>query len=265
MTTSTSPRLPLLFLSTLWLACCVRAACRGRQSYVLSVQMNYTRNIDPTLPEKARIPLLVAVVHKPSFVLFKIGDELTDEVAEVAKQFRFDQLVTRLQRLRDSGSVSSFSFVEGIPIDDVTRMEVTAEDDASLVSIMAPLVPSPAWFIGIQSQNLCDGEVFVPEADGLELVNFNSGLLKGTTLEADIEEYPEGEAAPVGIAGALGDKTFAQLSLEQGTLGVDWWKIFLGVLVAVAVIFVLIIFVYPRCRKRRPADIPLTAPDGVQW
>lgn len=265
MKTSTAPRLFALFLCTLWLACSVHATCRGRQSYVLSVQVNFTRNILPSIPEKARIPLIVAVVHKESYILFKTGNEVTDEVAEVAKQGRADLLVARLKRFRDSGSVSSFSVVEDIPIDAVTRMEVTAEDDASLVSIIAPLSPSPAWFFGVDSHDLCRSEEFVSEEGGIVLSNFNSGLQKGTSLEADVEDYPEGESNPVGPVGPLDDKTFAQLSLEQGTLGVDWWKIFLGVLVAVAVAVVLIVFVYPRCRRKKPADIPLTAPDGVQW
>lgn len=265
MRASISTQLVVLLGYTCWLTHGVDAACRGRQSYVLSVQMSFTRQNLATVSEKARIPLIVAVTHSASFTLFRKGDYLTDEVAEIAGQNRRDRLVARLDSLKDSGSVSSYSVSEDIPIDDVTQLEVTAEDDASLVSIMAPLSPSPAWFVGLASHPLCVKDEFIPEEGGIVFKNYDSGLQQGESLAADVEPFPEGETNAVAQAGTLDDTIFARLSLEQGTLGVDWWKIFLGVLVAVAVAIVLIVFVLPRCRRRKPADIPLTAPDGVQW
>lgn len=265
MAFSTLARALLIVVVPMWLLDSVHGACKGRQSYVLSIQMSFTPNILATVPEKARVPIVVAVAHSPSFNLFKVGDALSDEVAQVVETGRAELLISRLERLKDANLVSSFSVEEGVPVDEVTKMEVTAEDDSSLVSVIAPLSPSPSWFAGISSHDLCNSNEFVPERSGLELVNYNGGLEDGSAFGANLNPYPEGESRPVGPEGSLSGTIFAKLSLEEGTLGVDWWKIFLGVLVAVAVGVFIVICIVPRCRRKRTADIPLTAPDGVQW
>ncbi|CDF34530.1 unnamed protein product [Chondrus crispus] len=255
---------PILLVVLFCISFRADGACQGRQSYVLSIQTSFTRSTLPTVPDKARIPLVIAVAHSSSFNLFLKGDKLTDEVAEVAEKGRAELLATRLNALKESGVVSSFSVEEGVPIDEVTKLELTVEDEASLVSIIAPLSPSPAWFAGLSGHDLCNEGEFIP-ADSLELVNYNAGLQRGTAFGANVDPYPEGKTIAVGPEESLSDSVFARLSLEEGSLGVDWWKIFLGVLVAVAVAIVVTVFILPRCRRKKTTDIPLTAPDGVQW
>lgn len=256
---------PILLVVLFCISFRADGACQGRQSYVLSIQTSFTPSTLPTVPEKARIPLVIAVAHSSSFNLFIKGDKLTDEVAEVAEKGRAELLITRLNALKETGAVSSFSIEEGVPIDEVTKLELTVEDEASLVSIIAPLSPSPAWFAGLAGLDLCNEGKFIPARGDQELVNYNAGLQRGVAFGANVDPFPEGETIAVGPEETLSDYVFARLSLEEGSLGVDWWKIFLGVLVAVAVAIVVTVFIFPRCRRRKTSDIPLTAPDGVQW
>lgn len=242
-----------------------QAECTGRQPYVLSLSLDFTRSKDPTLPDKRSIPLLVAVVHRSNYVLFRPTDKVDDEVAEVALHWSAHQLKEQLDRLQDSGIVSSYTIEEDLDIDGTTRFELSADDGATKLSFIAPLVPSPAWFVGVSSFDLCPNGVFVPKNDSIEVESYDSGLTNGRSWTADYESFEEGKRLPVGGLANLDDIRFARLDLEQGTLGVDWWKIFLGVVVGVAVLVILAMFVLPRLRRRKQAEIPLTAPDGVQW
>lgn len=255
----------LSFFLFLCLLPSIRADCPGRQPYILSLSLNFTRSTDPTLPAKRSIPILVAVVHRPNFVLFRRTEKVDDEVAEVALRGSAHQLQDRLDRLKDSDDVSSYVIEENLDVDGTTRFELTADNNATKVSFMAPLVPSPAWFIGIDSYDLCSGDLFVTSKSAIGIENYDSGLTDGRSWNAEFKPYERGERLPVGGLANLDDIRFAKLDLEQGTLGVDWWKIFLGVVAGLAVIIVVALFVLPRLRSRKSSDIPLTSPDGVQW
>lgn len=257
------PSLLFLLISLLPL---VLSECTGRQPYVFSLSLDFTRSKDPTLPEKRSIPILVAIVHRSNYILFERTSKVNDEVAEVALHWSAHQLKQQLDRLEESGIVSSYTIEEGLDLDGTTRFELTADDGANELSLMAPLVPSPAWFVGVDSYQLCRDDEFVPKGSNITVQNYDSGLTDARSWTANFKPFEKGERLPVGGLANLDNIRFAVLELEQGTLGVDWWKIFLGVVIGIAVLVILTLFVLPRWRRRRKqAEIPLTAPDGVQW
>jgi len=134
---------------------------------------------------------------------------------------------------------------------------------------MAQLSPSPGWFVGVESVDMCNQSEgrFILDRNDVELENLNSGVDSGTSFEAESNPFPQGQTLPVDIVDDIeADVEFADLAIVQGKLGgFDWWKILLIVLVIVAVLFIVAFFLYPRFRKRRSSEIPLTAQDGVEW
>lgn len=100
--------------------------------------------------------------------------------------------------------------------------------------------------------------------EDISLKTYSSGLDRGTSFTSDMQRYEqESEQQPVSNVPEYVD--LATLSLEQGVLGVNWWKILLGVLIGVAVIIVLIIFLYPRLRRRTAKEMPMASKDGVDF
>lgn len=257
----------LLTLFALTLIAFVNAACKGSQSYVLSVRTSFTPATTAIVPQKASIPVLIAVAHKKGYSLYEEGSHLRDSVAEVVRTAGTNVLEIELRKHIANNSVSSFSIISFPNPNAISKMEVRVREDASYISLIAPLSPSPDWFIGPgEPVNLCSNGEFIEKRDAVLFKNWDSGLDKGNSFNADPDPYDDDETNPVGLESSIGeDVSFAQLSLEKGTLGVDWWKIFLGVLVGVAVLVVLIIFVLPRFKKKKPTELPLTAQDGVEW
>eukprot|EP00177_Eucheuma_denticulatum_P000885 GFKZ01001602.1.p1 GENE.GFKZ01001602.1~~GFKZ01001602.1.p1 ORF type:complete len:261 (+),score=33.76 GFKZ01001602.1:282-1064(+) len=255
-------RLTLLLIAFIPLA---YADCTSRQSYILSLSIRFTPVTQPSLPQKTRVPLLIAVAHRPGFVLFRKTERVNDTVAEVALHRTADTLVARLNRQKEAGEVSDYAIEKELDVEGVTRFDILVNDNSTLISFIAPLVPSPGWFVGLDSFDLCRGDALIPEQFNVEVPNFNSGLTDGRSWTAEFQPFERGDRRPVGDLVNVDDVQLATLGLEQGSLGTDWWKIFLGVLVGVAVIVVFVFFVLPRLRRRKRTDIPLTAPDGVQW
>lgn len=239
--------------------------CTGKQSYVVTLSMSFTQNKDPSIPppEDASVPILVGVSHTSDYFLFRNTRVVDDAAAEVARTRRSDKIAEKLDDLKKEGSVRSYFILEDVPIDDISQLEVTVEGEATRVSIMAPLTPSPAWFVGVDSYNVCKDNALVLEDRQIVVKTYKSGLETG--------ESWTGKGVPVELKNALpveeleDTERIAQLSVEQGTLGVNWWKILLGVLAGVAVLIILVIFIYPRCRRKQHADIPLTTQEEIDW
>lgn len=248
--------------------------CKGKQSYIFSVTTSFTPNVDPQIPqEKARIPVMVAVAHTKSFTLFSPGLSLTDAVAEIATTGTTSKIIPILDELRKNKTISSYEIIaeareDTIPIADTTRFDLEVRDESTLISIIAPLSPSPSWFVGIRDINLCTGNTkesgFVAVRNNIIFQNFNAGLQRGSTFESN--EDPIEIKAPVSkLTDNLNEMTLAVVSLEQGSLNTNWWQILLGVLVGVTVISFAAFCIYPRLRKKKPDALPLTTNEGVEW
>lgn len=256
------PHALLRLALALSLAAAARAECSGSQSYVLSVNTFFTRATLALLPAKSSIPVIVAVAHSPSYSLFAIGDKLRDSVAEVIRTGRTDDLKRELDGAKLLGrGVESYSFFDEPGVNDLSQLEIKVKDASSRISLIAPLMPSPFWYAGIDSLDLCAGGSFVSER-AVSVKNFQSGLDKASSWDANPDPYLPGKNIAVN---SREDPPFARLSVKKGTLGVDWWKICLGVLSGVAVLVVMVLFVLPRLRKKKPTELPLTAQDGVEW
>lgn len=246
-------------------------ACSGTKSYVVSISTSFTQDKNPIIPppEKASFPFLVAVAHHKDFQLFIDKQRVGDETAEIARRKRTSSMKRLLERKKDEKLVRSYTILEDVDINDLTQIQLEVEDDASHISWMMPLDPSPDWFVGVANYSTCVDGKFKLEERNIKVNNYDAGLDDGQNFLADpspLEEDERGSVGPVPALDSASPTSLAVMALEQGTLGVNWWKILLGVLVAVAVIIVVLVFIIPRIKKRKGrTEIPLTSQEGVEW
>lgn len=251
--------------------------CGGSVDYDVQVNFSFVPAVDPLIPSKGRaqIPSLVAVVHSPDIVLFRLSQRLNDSVAEVASRGTSSNLESELNDLQDKGAVASYEIISSrdqeIPVDGSLQLRLTARDAATRLSIIAHLSPSPAWFTGVDAYALCQETTdknefaYILSAGNITFGNYDAGLDKGQSFEADPDPYAEGDTAPVSTVDTLTDVRLAVLSLEIRPRSLTWWKVFVGVLAAVIVISFVSICIYPRCfRKKKTEDIPLTQ-SNTEW
>lgn len=252
--------------------------CSGSAEYDVKVDLSFTPAVDPLIPApgRAQIPVLVAVVHSEDVVLFRLTQRLNDSVAEVASRGTAEDLQAQLEEMKGSGGVSSYEILttreDDIPVEGSVSFRLQADGDTgSRLTVMVHLSPSPAWFAGLDAYALCrektdgNGFAYLAAADNVTLGNFNAGLDKGQSFEADPDPYAEGSTVPVAVVDSLDDDRLAALSLRLRERTMTWWKILVGVLVAVIVIVVVSVFVVPRIwRRKATEDIPLTS-SNVEW
>lgn len=269
-------RVLILVNFTLLFATLASGACTGTQYYVLAVRISFTPNALGTVPRKGNIPVIVVVAHNSSFKLFKSGERMGDIVAGIARTGVTDALGRELDRLVGEDLVSSYTFFPDPGVNSTTLLQVFVRDNVSYVSLLVPLSPSPAWFSGIDSYNLCNSEgKFVTEKADIPANNFDSGLDRGNSFNADPDPYGKDENVPVGPEGSIGDGIhFVRLSVKQGKLPevissnepslstpVRWWMILIGALAGTAIVFLLVLIPI-RFRRRGFDNISLEAQDG---
>lgn len=281
MTTRQFVNVCLLFL--LWATTTFAETCGGSKPYVLSVKFSFVSAVDARIPDpdQTRIPILVAVAHSPKFILFREAQQLNDTVAEVVSAGTGRTLKEELEIAVESEIVRSYAFAgqgageSTISPDGTIRLQLTVRDEASRISVVGQLSPSPAWFVGIDSYDLCrqveegrSSVQWVSDTGQVVFTNFDGGLDKGRTFDADPDPY-EDESIPVSQVDGLRGKEIATMSLVQGTLNSRrWWHIALGVLLSICVLVFFLFFVFPRLRRRlsaRKENIPLSAEERVGW
>lgn len=265
------------------MSCCVVSAeiCSGSASYVLTLQFSFVSSVNALIPDpkQTRIPILVAVTHSSDFILFRNGQRLNDTTAEVASSGTAFTLKEALDLAKTAKIVSSYALAgQGAGEDEISpdgevKLQLEVEPGASLVSIMSQLSPSPSWYVGIDSYDLCrqlesDSSSFalLTSTGDVVLNNFNAGLDKGTSFESNPDPYDEG--IPVFMVGILEGKQLAVMSLKQGTLNSSkrWWPILLGVLIAVVIlIFAACVYIRLRRRPRRFRESILSEKERVDW
>lgn len=255
-------------------------ACELDATFDLKLQISFTPSIDPSVDDEAsQIPIILAAVHTPDTVLFRVSQRMNDSVAEVAsratalgleKWFKSDDGVAR---------VSDYEIMEtrgatSIPVEGSVDMTLRAKGTATRLTIMVHLSPSPAWFAGLDAYDLCTLKVSeTPKF--VVLKNLDAGLDKGRSFQADPDPYPQGETVPVSMIDVLENEDTVILSMTRlppSGGGVAWWIPTVGSMAALvaigAVIFLLMRY---RIVTKGVNDTgshmsrPLFGSDRVEW
>ncbi|CAH0719865.1 unnamed protein product, partial [Brenthis ino] len=131
---------------------------------------------------------IYGVSHSRSYVLFRLGRRVSAPVRQFAESGRSDAL----------GSSPGTMDVFGAPAIGQgagrTEAEFFVDGNHSRVSVMARMIPSPDWFIGVDSFDLCvDGNWL--DSITIEVDPLDAGTDNGFTFTA-----PNWPTAPQGVA-----------------------------------------------------------------
>lgn len=142
-----------------------QALCGSRNLTVqLKVEMDYLwKPLVPTGAEDKEpgfTPLL-CVVHGPNFVLWERGQEASAEIQAFLKTQDFGPMKKNLTGSNGLNKVANWSLSEMTevpsPGKDFVNVTIhnTGKKNATLVSCIAGVVPSPDWFVGFSAFQMC--------------------------------------------------------------------------------------------------------------
>lgn len=248
----------------------VDAQCKGEQSYRVTLKMNWEKSNDRNFPRGAGFPYVVAVGHNSKYTLFEKGKPLANPVAKFVKSGDFKDLEDDLNKFKKDNDVSFFDTAKGAGPESTVELTVVldSETNATDISIMALIGPSPDWFVGLQGSDLCKAAskefTELPLAD---LSAYDGGLDNGTEYKnAPVVELrtPEnvGDLTATNITGSYG-----QYRIEKGSAGgsISAWKVLLIIGCLAIIALAAFLCLYRRCCKRRTLDVPVPLQDEAQW
>lgn len=258
-----------------------RNGCQLDATFDLKLQISFTPSIDPSVDdESSQIPIILAVVHTPDTVIFRVSQRLNDSVAEVASRATAQGLEKWFKSDDATNRVSDYEIVEetrgdtSIPVDGNIDLRLKAKGKATRLTVMVHLSPSPAWFAGLDSYDLCGlNDTGMPRF--VVFKNLDAGLDKGTSFQADPDPYPQGETVPVSVIDVLENEDTVILSvtrLPPSSGGLAWWiPTIAGVTVVMAVAVVVVVLMRYRLVNKNAYDTgsqmskPWSGSDRVEW
>lgn len=288
--TYTSTLRPILTLCPFLLLLLVSTAsadgdngCQLDATFDLKLQISFTPSIDPSVDdESSQIPIILAVVHTPGTVIFRVSQRMNDSVAEVASRATAQGIKKWFKSDDSTDRVSDYEIVEetrsgdtsSIPVDGNVDLRLKAKGKATRLTVMVHLSPSPAWFAGLDSYDLCGlNETGTPRF--VVFKNLDAGLDKGTSFQADPDPYPQGETVPVSVIDVLENEDTVILSvtrLPPSSGGVAWWiPTIASVTVVVVLALVLFVLMQYRIISKGSYDTgsqmskPWSGSDRVEW
>ena len=125
---------------------------------------------------------MVVAGHKSTYTLWRTGLPLGTGATDVATEGKTTVLKTELTALKTAGSVADYCTLGSVTsVDGTSNCTLTLNGDASYISSIAMLAPSPDWFIGLDSKNLCDGTSWITAGKEVVLYAYDGGKRTGTT------------------------------------------------------------------------------------
>jgi len=173
-----------------------QVSCNTRVTYEVEVHTHWPAN-DPIIPQGdgAFFTPLLALTHGPQAVMFRTGlaaslgmevlaeTGATSVVENEAAIFGIADLLRDMAKGKNLQPQDSFTFT------------ILAEGELSHLSLAAGIAPSPDWFVGLDSLNLCQDGVWL-EAHAGDLRTFDAGTNSAQSPGADrLETNPQGPVA----------------------------------------------------------------------
>ena len=106
--------------------------------------------------------------HRPEYHLFRLGESASLAVKEFAEKGATD-ILDKQKTQHTDGTLENGDFVvlDGFSAPPIqtgagtTQASIFVDGNHTRVSVMSKLVPSPDWFVGLDSLNLCENGHFV--------------------------------------------------------------------------------------------------------
>uniref|UniRef100_A0A667ZSC9 Spondin 2a, extracellular matrix protein n=1 Tax=Myripristis murdjan TaxID=586833 RepID=A0A667ZSC9_9TELE len=163
-------------------------AARGPASYILVFTGHWSPQTFPKQYPLFRPPAqwskLIAVTHNGQFRLWEEGAPASAGVQRFAELGVTVELVKEAKEARKRRAVGAMYRTAGIPNGiGHSSTELLMQPRSSLLSMMVKVIPSPDWFVGVDSLNLCEGGQWKQEVT-LDLQPYDAGTDSGFTFSS---------------------------------------------------------------------------------
>ncbi|KAM4622032.1 spondin-2a isoform 1-T1 [Polymixia lowei] len=161
---------------------------RGPASYILVFTGHWSPLTFPKQYPLFRPPAqwskLIAVTHNGQFRLWQEGATASAGAQSFAEVGVTVELVKGAKEARKRRAVGAMYRTAGIPSGiGHSSTELLMQARSSLLSLMVKVIPSPDWFVGVDSLNLCEGGQWKKEVT-LDLHPFDAGTDSGFTFSS---------------------------------------------------------------------------------
>ncbi len=137
--------------------------CDGNRSYIVTVDYTWRPMFSVGVEEKGPgFVALLCVAHGPKFSLWRVGNPNSPSLTMLLRTQNFSSIRHEIKGNQSLGTVSSYntSSVSVVKSSgtDVVNVTVSPEINATLISCIAAITPTPDWFIGISDLEMCEFE-----------------------------------------------------------------------------------------------------------
>ena len=168
-------------------------ACAGNPTYRVAFQATW----DPNGVPNPHWSPLIGGSHTSEGQFFTFGGIATDGVEVMAETGAPGQLAAEVSSAVSTGTAGQVLQGSGIDSPGQTSLEFDLDGDHTLVTLVTMMAPSPDWFVGVDSLELCpEGEWATSLA--ADMVVFDAGTDSGTGFTSP--DQNTNPAAPISLA-----------------------------------------------------------------
>ncbi|GMH40158.1 hypothetical protein BSKO_08062 [Bryopsis sp. KO-2023] len=164
----------------------IEKLCSGEVVFFIDAKFNWTADRHPVdYPKNAHWSPMYGAVHNDLYEMYSFGKNASKAVEEVAEKGTARLLKREVEDCIDEGNCREFLEFGCDEKSGDCRMEgnFTVNSTFSYVSFISMAVPSPDWFTGIASLNLCNDGAWLPGVD-IPLNASDAGTDSGSTFTA---------------------------------------------------------------------------------
>lgn len=191
-------------------------SCSQSATYQLTFSASWSSTTHPTdFPMNPHFSPMVGTTHNNSYILWRDGGVASDGVENMAELGQTAGIETEVADAISAGTAENVIVADsGISLSPGTaNVTFSITESFSLVSVVTMIAPSPDWFVGVDSVDLCDGTNW-KNTLSLELQPYDSGTDSGVTFtsaDADVTPHQpiaeitgepflkDGNVAPMGV------------------------------------------------------------------
>lgn len=185
-------------------------------NYRVTLVLDWTSSTHPsTVPPNAHISPTVVASHGEVGDLFVRGALASNGIEQMAETGSTFALRSEL-----NGDSTVTDVQVGSRIDDAGQesFTVTLTQDASLVSLVTMLAPSPDWFVGIRDQSMFVDGAWVQNIS-LDLSNYDAGTDSGPSWQSANSDTNPAQVISgprdAAFAAAVAENPFARVIIER--------------------------------------------------
>ncbi|PIR25048.1 MAG: hypothetical protein COX62_07360 [Deltaproteobacteria bacterium CG_4_10_14_0_2_um_filter_43_8] len=189
-------------------------------TYEVTFNATWSADTHPTdFPANAHFSRLIGGTHKSDVTFWKEGELASEGIEAMAERGSVTDLTAEINAAIAAGTAESVLLGSAIALSPgSTSFTFPITSDYHLVTLVSMVAPSPDWFVGVESLDLCENDSWVASKT-VSLEPYDSGTDSGVTfLSADDDTSPAEEIAEItgdpflneGSVAPLGTFTFVK-------------------------------------------------------